>query len=117
MVFLLTILLLSVVLLLLLLLLLGSIGLGQSTAGTNIAVVDESLLSLSSSFRRNACYSANFRHVETPLFIRWEEWEDLQRGPPRDGFIIPMDGNVGRKVFRLSWSAVAAFSLDNDGIC
>ena len=42
--------------------------------------------------RAALCQSSAFEHVETPLYIKWEEWE--QRSP-LDFYVIQLGGNTG----------------------
>lgn len=54
---------------------------------------------------KDPCHSSNFRRVQTPLFIRWEEWNSFNDDkpataavPPHDWYIIQLGGNVGLNI-------------------
>lgn len=52
---------------------------------------------------KDPCHSSNFRRVQTPLFIRWEEWNSFVNdkptaAPPHDWYIIQLGGNVGLNI-------------------
>lgn len=67
----------------------GRVGAATTTAkkSTSTAAVDP---------RTAACQASAFTNVETPLYIKWEEWQG--GAAPLDFYIVQLGGNQGRNV-------------------